>query len=102
MRASRTLSISISPIELREAERLAKRQNRSMSELVRDALRRYQREQLRRDAATGVATLAKAVDKLREEATRNGASKLTQAEIEAEIRAVRGVRSRKSPVAQAR
>ena len=93
MRASRTLSISISPIELREAERLAKRQNRSMSELVGDALRRY-----RRDAAAGVAALEKVVDKLREEATGNGASGLTHAEIDAEIRAVRRARARKSRV----
>jgi hypothetical protein len=68
-----------------------------MSELVGDALRRYRREQPRRDTAA----LAKAVEKLREEAARNGASKLTPAEIDAEIRAVRGARARKLPVAQA-
>ena len=42
MRTSRTLSISLPPAQLKDAEKLAKKENRTMSELIREALRRYQ------------------------------------------------------------
>lgn len=43
MRTSKILSITLPPAMLKEAERLAKKENRTMSELVREALRYYQR-----------------------------------------------------------
>jgi CopG family transcriptional regulator/antitoxin EndoAI len=43
MRTSKTLSITLPPEMLSRAERIAKRENRTMSELVREALRRYER-----------------------------------------------------------
>ena len=44
MRTSRTLSVSMPPAQLRQVERLAKKENRTLSELVREALRRYQQK----------------------------------------------------------
>ncbi|HEY1203633.1 MAG: ribbon-helix-helix protein, CopG family [Bryobacteraceae bacterium] len=43
MRTSRTLSITLPPEMLSRAEQLAERENRTMSELVREALRHYER-----------------------------------------------------------
>jgi CopG family transcriptional regulator / antitoxin EndoAI len=44
MRTTKTLSISLPPAQFKEMERLAKKENRTMSELIREALRRYQAE----------------------------------------------------------
>jgi CopG family transcriptional regulator / antitoxin EndoAI len=44
MRTSKTLSVSLPPAQLKQAEALAKKENRTMSELIREALRHYQRE----------------------------------------------------------
>ena len=44
MRTSRTLSITLPPEMLSRAEQLARRENRTMSELVREALRHYERK----------------------------------------------------------
>ena len=43
MRTSKVVSITLPPAMLKKAERLAKRENRTMSELMREALRHYQR-----------------------------------------------------------
>ncbi len=42
MRTTKTLSISLPPAQLKDAERLAKKEHRTLSELVREALRSYQ------------------------------------------------------------
>jgi CopG family transcriptional regulator / antitoxin EndoAI len=44
MRTTRILSLSIPPDLLREAERIAKQEGRTKSELFREALRRYVEE----------------------------------------------------------
>jgi len=44
MRTTKTLSITIPPEMLSRAEELAKKENRTMSELVREALRCYERQ----------------------------------------------------------
>jgi len=44
MRTTKTLSITIPPEMLSRAEELAKKENRTMSELVREALRWYERQ----------------------------------------------------------
>jgi len=44
MRSTRVLSVSLPETMLTEAEALAKEENRTMSELVREALRAYKRE----------------------------------------------------------
>ncbi|HAM59641.1 MAG: CopG family transcriptional regulator [Candidatus Rokubacteria bacterium RBG_16_73_20] len=45
MRTTRILSLSLPPELLREAETLARREGRTKSELLREALRRYIQEQ---------------------------------------------------------
>lgn len=44
MRTSKILSLSLPPALLREAERLAKKEGRTKSELFREAFRRYLHE----------------------------------------------------------
>jgi predicted transcriptional regulator len=44
MRTTKTLSITLPPEMLTRAAKLAKKENRTMSELVREALRQYERE----------------------------------------------------------
>jgi CopG family transcriptional regulator/antitoxin EndoAI len=44
MRTTKTLSVTLPPEMLSRAEKLAKRENRTMSELVREALRHYERQ----------------------------------------------------------
>jgi CopG family transcriptional regulator/antitoxin EndoAI len=43
MRTTKTLSITLPPEMLARAEELAKKENRTMSELIREALRNYER-----------------------------------------------------------
>ena len=45
MRTTKAVSISMSPAELRQAERLARQTNRSLSGLVREGLKRLQNEE---------------------------------------------------------
>ena len=45
MRSTKILSLSISPGLLREAERVAKKEGRTKSDLFREALRRYLAEE---------------------------------------------------------
>jgi Arc/MetJ-type ribon-helix-helix transcriptional regulator len=90
MRTSRTLSISLPPAQLRESIRLARKENRTMSELVREALRRYQQP-------SGLESpLAIALADLRADARLKGTSKLSKHQIDAEIAAVRRERQKKS------
>jgi CopG family transcriptional regulator/antitoxin EndoAI len=42
----KTLSVTLPPEMLDKAERLAKKEHRTMSELVREALRQYERNQI--------------------------------------------------------
>jgi CopG family transcriptional regulator/antitoxin EndoAI len=44
MKTTANISITMPIAMLREAERLAKRENRTMSELIREALRHYRRD----------------------------------------------------------
>jgi predicted transcriptional regulator len=45
MRTSKTLSITLPPEMLTRAEEIARKEHRTMSELVREALRQYERTQ---------------------------------------------------------
>jgi predicted transcriptional regulator len=45
MRTTRTLSITLPPEMLSRAEEMARKEHRTMSELVREALRHYERTQ---------------------------------------------------------
>ena len=44
MRTTKTLSVTLPPAMLSRAARLAKKEHRTMSELVREALRQYERQ----------------------------------------------------------
>ena len=61
MRTTKVLSLSLSPGLLREAERVAKQEGRTRSDLFREALRRYIEErrwaELRRYGARRARTL---------------------------------------------
>jgi Arc/MetJ-type ribon-helix-helix transcriptional regulator len=94
MRTTRTISISLPPKQLKAAEHLAKKENRTMSELVREALRRYEQK-----TATGVNTaLLDALLAVQQDARRTGLDKLTMREIGAEIAASRREHRTKRPV----
>jgi Arc/MetJ-type ribon-helix-helix transcriptional regulator len=85
MRTSRTLSISMPPAQFRQVERLAKKENRTLSELVREALRRYQQKQ---ESPVGAELLA-ALRAVQDDARRAGLDKLPQRAIDAEVAAYR-------------
>lgn len=86
MRAAKTLLVSLPPRQLRDMERTATNENRTISDLYQ----RYMSDQARLEFARAVGTL-------RAEAAGPPASKLTMGQIDAEIAAARGKRKRKSP-----
>ena len=63
----------------KQAERLARKENRTMSELMREAFRRYQ------ETVSKPSTMAEALQILRLNAKARGLDKLTKRQIEAEI-----------------
>lgn len=73
MRNTKVYSITMPPELGRQAERLAKKESRTMSELMREAFRRYQLQE-----ATKPATLTEALALLRSEARAKGLDKLTK------------------------
>ena len=85
MRITKTLSVSLPPKQLKEMERTAKKENRTMSELVRELYRRYVADEARREFAINL-------DVLRAAAAGTPASKLTMRQIDAEISAARRAR----------
>ena len=91
MRTSKTLSVSLPPAQLKRAERLAKRENRTLSELVREALRQYERKQ---ETSINYELLS-ALRAVQESAKRAGLDKLTEREIDAEVTASRRERDKK-------
>ena len=99
MRTTEPLSVTLPPQMLKRAKKLAARENRTMSELVREALRRY--EQAAEAPAIRQDTLLQfqqAVDSLRRAAKRDGLDTLTTADLNKEIaEARRQRRKRLSP-----
>ena len=91
MRTSRTLSISLPPAQLKRAERLARRENRTLSELVREALRQYEQKQ---ESPMNYDLIA-ALRAVQEGARRTGLDKLTDREIDAEVTTHRRQKDRK-------
>lgn len=86
MRTSKSISISMPPAQLKQAERLAKKQNRTMSELMREAFRQYADTAARREK---LDELRLALSAMREEASLTGADKLTMRRIQPEVAAAR-------------
>ena len=85
MRTSKIVSISLPPALFQRAEELAKKENRTMSELIREALRYYQKRQ-QIDTNSELLIALRAVQR---EARRTGLDKLSSREIDTEISAHR-------------
>lgn len=103
MRTTKSLTISLPPEQLRDMERTAKRENRTMSELVRECYRRYREPQVPLDLREYIRSIAPtppAFRALQEEAKRHGTDKLTMAEIDREVAAVRRRHARKKNSSQ--
>jgi predicted transcriptional regulator len=96
MRTSKTISVSLPPTQLKRAEKLARKENRTMSELFREALRQYEQKQ----EAPVNADLIAALRAVQEDARRTGLDKLSLREINEEITANRKERRKiiKQPV----
>ena len=86
MRTTRTLSITLPPEMLARAEEMARKENRTMSELLREALRHYERTQW----WNGVNALGRA------KAQELG---LTEADVDTAVKAVRKQRRARKPSA---
>src|ERR1039458_3996582 len=91
MRTTKTLSVSLPPAQFRRDKRLARRENRTLSELVREALRHYEQKQ---DSPINYDLIA-ALRAVQEGAKQTGLDKLTDREIDAEVTASRRERDRK-------
>jgi predicted transcriptional regulator len=92
MRTSKTISVSLPPLQLKRAEKLARKENRTMSELFREALRQYEQKQ---EAPVNNDLIA-ALKAVQQDARRAGLDKLSQREINAEISASRRERKKTS------
>jgi len=93
MRTTKVYSITMPPDLARKAERLAKKESRTMSELMREALRRYDQAQIAiPPAMTEVLAL------LRAEARVKGLSRMNKREIDKAISQTRSeMRAEKRP-----
>jgi Arc/MetJ-type ribon-helix-helix transcriptional regulator len=87
MRTSKTLSVSLPPNQLKAMERTAKKENRTMSELIRELYRRYTSDEARRE-------FGRSLRDLRADVAGAPERKLTGRQIEAEIAASRRARKR--------
>ena len=89
MRTTKIVAITMPPAMAKEAGRLAKKQNRTMSELMREAFRQYQQQEKVKPSPTALQELASAIAALREDSKKKGLDKLTMGEIDAEVSAYR-------------
>lgn len=85
MRNTKTITISLPPEQLRRAERLARKQSRTMSELFREGLRRLEQEEKQRP----LTDLASVVKLIRQSAKEAGLDAMTRREIDAEVETAR-------------
>ena len=97
MRNTKVYSITMPPEMAKQVERLARKENRTMSELVREALRRYQAQPILdvRDYIRSIAPAPPAYQAIRAEAQRKASDKLSMSQIDREIAAVRRQSSQK-------
>jgi predicted DNA-binding protein len=95
MRNTKVYSITMPPEMAKQAARLAQKESRTMSELMREAFRRYQlqqaEEQLLADPlrASRLQALKQTVAVLRKEAAASGVAKMTTRQINAAVEAAR-------------
>lgn len=96
MRTTKSVTISLPPEQLKIAERLAKKQNRTMSELFREGLRRLQAEDEWRPSPAALSDFRALLQAIRQDAKRAGLDKMTMEEIDAEVEAARRDMRRKA------
>jgi Arc/MetJ-type ribon-helix-helix transcriptional regulator len=89
MRTTKSVTISLPPEQLKTAERLARRQSRTMSELFREGLRRLEQEEEQRSSPLALRDLRTIIQLIQQEARRTGLNKMTAREINAEVTAAR-------------
>jgi hypothetical protein len=89
MRTTKSVTISLPPEQLKTAKRLATKQSRTMSELIREALRRLQQEEERRPSPVALARFGKLVRSIQLDARRAGLDKMSLREINAEVESFR-------------
>jgi Arc/MetJ-type ribon-helix-helix transcriptional regulator len=92
MRTTKTISISLAPEQLKKAERLTRKQNRTMSELFREGLRRLEQDE-KQEPLSELATVLRLV---RQAAKSAGLDNMTRREITAEVEAARQERVAKA------
>ena len=92
MRTTKNLTVSLPPAIKREMERAAKKENRTMSELVREVWRQYQQKQ---QVSVNYDLLA-ALQAVQVSAKRARLNKLSEREINAEVVAHRRERDKNS------
>jgi len=89
MRTTRFVTISLPPKQLKVAERLAKKQSRTMSELFREGLRRLEQEEEQRQAPASLDDLATILWAIQQSAKAAGLDKMSKRDINSEIAAAR-------------
>jgi Arc/MetJ-type ribon-helix-helix transcriptional regulator len=92
MRNTKAVTISLAPEQLKRAQRLAKRQSRTMSELFREGLRRLEQDEQQKPRADLVSVLRL----IRQSAKDAGLDTMTPREINAEVHAARRERIAKA------
>ena len=86
MRTTKVYSITMPPDLAKQAERLAKKENRTMSELMRESFRRYQLAEAERQLLSDplrtarLAQLKQTLGELRHEAAAKGLDKMALSE----------------------
>ena len=85
MRTTKSVTISLPPAQLKMAERLAKKQNRTMSELFREGLRRLEQDEEAQPSPAALRDLGNLIRLIQQDAKRAGLDKMTMAEIDSEI-----------------
>ena len=94
MRTTKVYSITMPPDLARKAERLAKKESRTMSELMREALRRYDQAQV-----SIPPVMSEVLALLRAEARVKGLSRMSKRDIDKVIAETRNeVRTEKRPL----
>ena len=87
----------MAPAQFREMEKLAKKENRTLSELVREALRQYQQGRQRPTINSDLISALKAVQN---DARLAGLDNLTMRQISAEVASTRRERRPKETIKQ--
>jgi len=101
MRTTKNLTVSLPPAMLRDMERTARRENRTLSELIRENYRRAQLAEAERRLLAGplrashLAQLKQMLGQLRQESKAKGLDKISERQIDAEVQAVRKQRRKK-------